>query len=280
NDFVEFAEICFAEFGDRVKFWSTLNEPWTYAVRGYTYGDHFTPDKSTGSNSTYHQLSTERVRTHISPYRQSKRVGGFDSRTQTMNNAWFPVNNLNKDAYTAARNLLLCHSAAAKSYRRKFKIYQEGQIGIVLNTCNHYRFDSTSKEDKDAAERATDFMIGWFLEPVIHGQYPESMLQYAESNIVPFSNEEKEELAKSVDWVGLNYYTSYFVAHEQNPPGVGYPADQQIMFSYTNKDGKPVGEPDSEKTTTAISQPDKRALTQKRVQYHQDHLASVLKAMR
>ncbi|KAL0440629.1 UNVERIFIED_CONTAM: Beta-glucosidase 26 [Sesamum radiatum] len=180
-----------------------------------------------------------------------------------MNNAWFPVNNLNKDAYTAARNLLLCHSAAAKSYRRKFKIYQEGQIGIVLNTCNHYRFNNTSKEDKDAAERATEFMIGWFWEPVIHGQYPESVLQYAESNIVPFSNEEKEELAKSVDWVGLNYYTSYFVAHEQNPPGVGYPADQQIMFSYTDKDGNPVGEPDSEKTTTAISQPDKRALTQK-----------------
>ncbi|KAL0342598.1 UNVERIFIED_CONTAM: Raucaffricine-O-beta-D-glucosidase [Sesamum calycinum] len=55
------------------------------------------------------------------------------------------------------------------------RIYQEGQIGIVLNTCNHYRFNNTSKEDKDAAERATDIMIGWFLEPVIHGQYPESM---------------------------------------------------------------------------------------------------------
>ncbi|KAK4394437.1 Raucaffricine-O-beta-D-glucosidase [Sesamum angolense] len=161
NDFVEYAELCFQEFGDRVKFWATINEPWTYAVR-------------------------------------------------------------DKDSYTVARNLLLCHSAAVKSYRTDFKV----------------------------------------LEPVIHGQYPESMLQYAESNIVPFSNEEKKSL-RNLLIGGLNYYTSYFVAYEQNPPGVGYPADQQIMFSYTDKDGNPVGEPDSEKTTTAISQPDKRALTQK-----------------
>ncbi|KAF4369156.1 hypothetical protein G4B88_020934 [Cannabis sativa] len=36
--FKEYAELCFKEFGDRVKHWITLNEPWSYAVGGYATG--------------------------------------------------------------------------------------------------------------------------------------------------------------------------------------------------------------------------------------------------
>lgn len=38
NDYEDYAEICFKEFGDRVKYWITLNEPWTYSMGGYAAG--------------------------------------------------------------------------------------------------------------------------------------------------------------------------------------------------------------------------------------------------
>ncbi|MET7968450.1 GH1 family beta-glucosidase [Micromonospora sp. NPDC005305] len=38
--FADYAEIVFAALGDRVKTWTTLNEPWCSAMLGYAYGNH------------------------------------------------------------------------------------------------------------------------------------------------------------------------------------------------------------------------------------------------
>ena len=35
DDFRDYAELLFKEFGDRVKHWITLNEPWSYSYGGY-----------------------------------------------------------------------------------------------------------------------------------------------------------------------------------------------------------------------------------------------------
>ena len=45
KDYVDFAEVCFKEFGDRVKYWTTFNEPWTYSSQGYAVGK-FAPGRS------------------------------------------------------------------------------------------------------------------------------------------------------------------------------------------------------------------------------------------
>lgn len=33
-DFAQYARICFEAFGDRIKHWSTFNEPWTFIEVG------------------------------------------------------------------------------------------------------------------------------------------------------------------------------------------------------------------------------------------------------
>ena len=38
RDFLAYSDICFSHFGDRVKLWLTLNEPWTYSYLGYGEG--------------------------------------------------------------------------------------------------------------------------------------------------------------------------------------------------------------------------------------------------
>ncbi|MED6113739.1 Beta-glucosidase 12 [Stylosanthes scabra] len=38
KDFTDYAEVCYREFGDRVKHWITLNEPLTYTTNGYGNG--------------------------------------------------------------------------------------------------------------------------------------------------------------------------------------------------------------------------------------------------
>jgi hypothetical protein len=39
DDFTRYADTCFEAFGDRVKHWATINEPWTYCVMGYDTGE-------------------------------------------------------------------------------------------------------------------------------------------------------------------------------------------------------------------------------------------------
>ncbi|KAI8526273.1 hypothetical protein RHMOL_Rhmol13G0296100 [Rhododendron molle] len=38
DDFRDYAELCFKRFGDRVKYWITMNEPWSFSGAGYVTG--------------------------------------------------------------------------------------------------------------------------------------------------------------------------------------------------------------------------------------------------
>lgn len=59
--FADYARICFEHFGDRVKNWITLNEPWVVSVLGYGQGV-FAPGRV--SNSEPYQAAHQLLRSH------------------------------------------------------------------------------------------------------------------------------------------------------------------------------------------------------------------------
>ncbi|KAJ4969132.1 hypothetical protein NE237_015833 [Protea cynaroides] len=123
--------------------------------------------------------------------------------------------NSSTEPYLAAHYQLLAHAAAVSVYREKFKAQQGGKIGIVVD-CEWAEAFSDKMEDKIAAARRLDFQLGWYLDPVFYGDYPQSMCERVGDRLPKFSKEDKELLKNSVDFVGLNHYTSRYISHASN----------------------------------------------------------------
>eukprot|EP00249_Psilotum_nudum_P002600 c15718_g1_i3 orf=465-1820(-) len=205
--FVMFAEVCFFEFGDRVKHWITLNEPALAAMMGYKYGI-------------------------FAPGRCSDR-------------AMSPVGDSATEPYIFAHNALLAHAAAVDLYNQKFKAQQGGIIGISVDSL-WYEPLTSSLEDIDAAQRSLEFQISWFLDPIFFGDYPASMREMVGDRLPKFGPSEIALVKESFDFIGLNYYTARYVEHAtlgetSNFPFSGYNKDTHTKNHY-EKNGEPIGD--------------------------------------
>ncbi|KAL0364916.1 UNVERIFIED_CONTAM: Beta-glucosidase 4, partial [Sesamum angustifolium] len=89
---------------------------------------------------------------------------------------------------------------------------QGGQIGLVVD-CEWSEALSDRVEDRNATTRRLDFQLGWFLDPICFGDYPETMREKLGDRLPKFSERHKELLKNSVDFIGLNHYTTRFVCH-------------------------------------------------------------------
>lgn len=78
--------MCFREFGDRVLYWTTFNEPNIYALGGYDQGI-------------------------IPPMRCSSPYGSNCTK-----------GNSSIEPYIVVHNMLLGHAAAARLYHKKYKV--------------------------------------------------------------------------------------------------------------------------------------------------------------
>ncbi|TQD71895.1 hypothetical protein C1H46_042567 [Malus baccata] len=114
--------------------------------------------------------------------------------------------NSSTEPYLAAHNIILAHAAVAKALQRKI-----------------------SKEDKAAAGRLFDFYLGWFMGPLVFGDYPQSMRERVKERLPTFLAEEKvllngtikdEEFLSVTDshWPeGLQKLLEYVKDKYQNP---------------------------------------------------------------
>jgi beta-galactosidase len=185
--FADYARICFEHFGDRVKQWITLNEPWVMAVLGFGQGV-FAPGRVSRS-----------------------------------------------EPYLAAHQMLRAHARAVDVYRRDFQPRQGGRIGIT-NNCDWREPLTDSVDDRAAAERAVEFFLGWFADPVYRGDYPASMRERLGERLPHFSPEDAALLRGSSDFFGLNHYTTMYAAHapsggDRDAANAGLVEDQDVALS-------------------------------------------------
>ncbi|XP_022888458.1 beta-glucosidase-like isoform X3 [Olea europaea var. sylvestris] len=222
EDFSDFAEICFWEFGDRVKLWITLNEPWSFSVSGYALGS-FAP----GRGPTHEDHVTKPVHRH---------------RCNVQDPIICSDGSPGTEPYIVAHHLILAHAVAVDIYKKNFQKLQGGKIGVTNVTAWYEPLNNTTA-DKEAASRAVDFSLGWFVAPVVTGDYPPVMRRLVGDRLPTFTPEQANLVKGSYDFLGINYYTTQYATNSPKTPGArpSYNTDQEVQTS-TERNGTPIGE--------------------------------------
>lgn len=72
-----------------------------------------------------------------------------------------------------------------------------------------------------------------FLHPIVHGEYPESMQRIVADRLPKFTQKEISMVKGSVDFVGINQYTTYYAFDPKQPkPKItGYQMDWNVGFA-------------------------------------------------
>lgn len=171
----DFARVCFEAFGDRVKFWSTFNEPDIF-VRGGHWSGSFPPFM-----------------------RDIPR------------------------ALQSAHNVILAHFRAVRLYR---SMGFTGKIGTV-NCTSAIQPARMEKEDLNAVAYQYMWRFDLYIEPMIHGRYPQRLIDEVASvrdNLPAGYQEDLDKWFAPMDFIGLNYYIPGATKYDPEHPVLSSPA--------------------------------------------------------
>ncbi len=152
--FADYAETMVKHLGDRVQFWSTLNEPWCVSFLSYQLGVH-------------------------APGLRDERL-----------------------AVQVAHHTLVAHGLALQSMRA---VNAGIKAGIVLNLWSVESIEE-SPASHALIERTWQRDQGWFLDPLLHAEYPLLAWQERESIAPQMQPGDLKLIAQPLDWLGINNY--------------------------------------------------------------------------
>lgn len=207
EDYVHYAETCFKNFGDRVKHWTTINEPNLFTKMAYQNGRY-------------------------PPARCSQPFGDCDAGDSDL------------EPIIVTHNMLLAHGKAVNLYREKYQGEQGGQVGIVVDCIMHEPL-TDSDYDQEAAKRGLAYAIGWALDPLILGEYPSEMRQFLGNQLPRFSTAETNFMKDSIDFIAVNHYSSTYAKdcmHSSCSPTATRPISG-FYEGVSERDGVQIGEP-------------------------------------
>ncbi|KVI05497.1 Glycoside hydrolase, catalytic domain-containing protein [Cynara cardunculus var. scolymus] len=198
---------------------------------------------------------------------------------------------------------LFCRAgnSATEPYIVGHNAKQKGRIGIAFDAI-WYVPGTNKTEDIEAAQRVQEFQLGWFLDPIMFGDYPSSMRTRVGNRLPKFSKVQSALIKGSIDFVGVNHYTTWYAWHNStNLIGALLNdslsdsgsltlrmSSENISFTFSNpihgKTGKlseigqiPYGmdDPNSPFIPLKVA-----LMDEKRVKYHNDYLTNLLAAIK
>ncbi|HET6548312.1 MAG TPA: GH1 family beta-glucosidase [Solirubrobacter sp.] len=113
-------------------------------------------------------------------------------------------------ALTVAHNLLVSHGLAVDALRSRVR----APVGITLNL-------NPMRGEEEAAARMDAHQNRWFLDAVLRGTYPATLLEHYERVFGPLPQLNPEDLdviSRPIDFLGVNYYNPTWVRSSAELP--------------------------------------------------------------
>lgn len=193
--FNDYAKFCYDTFGDRVKWWITINEPWEPALLGHGFG--LTPPGKKDLRSSVYKVAYIMLLAHAKAwhtYDQQFRTSQQGKVSLILNVQWGePKSNTQADKDAAERSLEWWLGWFAHP------VFVNGDWPDIMK--------KTVKEKSDAKG--------------IPNRLPE------------FTEPEKQLIKGTADFFALNMYSAFLIEHQAFPSGVdwNYMTDQEMKTS-------------------------------------------------
>jgi beta-glucosidase/6-phospho-beta-glucosidase/beta-galactosidase len=145
--------------------------------------------------------------------------------------------------YVCSHYTLLSHAETYHLYKEKYFSRFGGRIGITLNSAFYTSLDGNNTEL--IRDTAMQFALGWYMHPLFIGNYPQVMIDKIgefslnegrpDSRLPVFTPEQIISVKGTVEFLGLNYYTSRLANIAASPsPTPSWSRDTGLEFSWSD----------------------------------------------